>query len=100
MKLNFQYNFRIGPEVAWALAIAFGVPFLQAAATFTGFATLTPDFWDGVFAAAIRGLGGAALALVTGGGFQKPGVPKDNAEEINETLPAPYWDGMNESSDD
>jgi hypothetical protein len=73
--VNISYNFRIVPELVWAVAIAALVPVLQAFANFTGVADLTPEFWDGLLAAAVRAGIGAALAIVTGGGFQKPGEP-------------------------
>lgn len=100
MKLPFTYNFRIVPEIAFAVAITAAVPILQGLATITGFADLTPEFWDGLLAGGFRAGIGAILALITGGGFQKPGVPADNATQINEALPAPYWDSMNESPED
>lgn len=70
------YNFRIVPEIAIAVALAALVPLLQAFAGFTGFADLTPEFWDGVLAGSVRAGIGVLLAIVTGGGFQTPGVPK------------------------
>lgn len=69
------YNFRIVPEIAIAVAIAALVPILQGLVSITGFADLTPEFWDGVLAGALKAGIGALLALITGGGFQKPGVP-------------------------
>ena len=73
--MTFTYNFRIVPELAIAVAIAALVPLLQALAGITGMADLTPEFWDGVLAGCIRAGIGALLAIITGGGFQKPGVP-------------------------
>lgn len=73
--MNFQYNFRVIPEIAFAVAIAAAVPVLQALVSVTGFADLTPEFWDGVLAGAFRAGIGVLLALITGGGFQKPGEP-------------------------
>ena len=73
--MSFTYNFRIIPEIAIAVGLAAAVPLLQAFANFTGFADLTPEFWDGVFAASVRAGIGVLLALITGGGFQKPGEP-------------------------
>lgn len=69
------YNFRIVPELAIAVALAALVPLLQALAGITGLADLTPEFWDGVLAGCIRAGIGALLAIITGGGFQKPGEP-------------------------
>ena len=69
------YNFRIVPEIAIAVAIAALVPLLQALLTISGFADLTPEFWDGVLAGSLKAGIGVLLALITGGGFQKPGEP-------------------------
>ncbi len=69
------YNFRIVPELLIAIALGAAIPLLQALSTVTGIGDLTPEFWDGVLAACLRAGIGVVLALITGGGFQKPGVP-------------------------
>lgn len=71
------YNFRIVPEIAIAVALGALVPLLQALSSISGVGDLTPEFWDGVLAACIRAGIGVLLALITGGGFQGPGVPKE-----------------------
>ena len=70
-----SYNFRVVPEIAIAVAIAALVPLLQALSQITGIGDLTPEFWDGVIAGGIRAGIGVLLAIITGGGFQKPGEP-------------------------
>lgn len=77
--MTLQYNFRVVPEIALSIAIAALVPILQSLLTITGFADLTPEFWDGVLAGAAKAAIGALLAIVTGGGFQTPGQPGPDA---------------------
>lgn len=76
MKLpTMTYNFRVVPEIAIAVALAAAVPILQGLLSISGFADLTPEFWDGVLAGALKAGIGVLLALITGGGFQGPGTP-------------------------
>lgn len=72
---KMTYNFRIVPEIVLAIALAALVPLLQALLSISGFADLTPEFWDGVLAGSLKAGIGVALALITGGGFQGPGTP-------------------------
>lgn len=75
--MNWTYNFRIVPEILISIAIATAFPLLQALASITGLADITPDWWGGVLAGMLKAGVGAILALLTRGGFQMPGVTKE-----------------------
>jgi hypothetical protein len=81
VKFNFQYNFRIGPEALWFLGTTIAGAFLVEVGGrllgVEGWPTLdTWQEWVSVASfGAVRTGVGALLALITGGGFQKPGVP-------------------------
>lgn len=75
--MNWTYNFRIVPEIAISIGIAAAFPLLQALIGITGLADITPDWWGGVLAGSIKAAAGAILALLTRGGFQMPGVTKE-----------------------
>ena len=68
--MNWQYNFRIGPETLWLIGgTVLGTLLVQIAADMAG--------WGIALAiSAVRTLIGALLAAATGGGFQMPGEPK------------------------
>ena len=81
--MNITYNFRIGPEAVWLIVnTVIGTLLVQIAADLANINSLG-DLGDiktwltGLFFAAVRTLIGAVLAAPTGGGFQSPGVPKE-----------------------
>ena len=79
--MNIQYNFRIGPEAIWLVVnTVLGTLLVEAIAFFANLSTLpgADDVrtWVATLAVALVRTGlGALLAVVTGGGFQKPGEP-------------------------
>ena len=75
--MNFQYNFRLGPEALW-LVLNMVVGTLLVEIVSTDFTTITDwKGWALGFAIGLLGrtIPGALLAVATGGGFQKPGEP-------------------------
>jgi hypothetical protein len=78
--VNFQYNFRLGPETLWLIGgTVLGTLLVQIAADMAGWGDTVPPLDDlagwGIALAisAVRTLIGALLAVATGGGFQMPG---------------------------
>lgn len=76
------YNFRIGPEAVWLIVnTVLGTLLVEAIAFFADLSTLpgAGDLrtWIATLSVAlIRTALGALLAVVTGGGFSKPGAPE------------------------
>lgn len=74
------YNFRLAPEATWLIVSAIGGSVLLALYT-TDFTTIT-DWrawgWGFFLTLLFRTIPGAVLAVVSGGGFQKPGEPATN----------------------
>ena len=76
-----SYNFRLAPEAVWLIVnTVLGTLLVEVSAYVTGLQTLPG--WDDLRTwgialglSAIRTALGALLAVVTGGGFQKPGEP-------------------------
>lgn len=81
---SVYYNFRIAPEAVWfVINTVLGsilVDLIGRFAGIEGWPTLdTVTAWASAISfAAVRTLLGALLAVVTGGGFQKPGEPATN----------------------
>lgn len=74
------YNFRIAPEAFWLILSSVGVAVLAEIYTFD-YAALTD--WRAYLAGLLpmllfRTIPGAILAVVSGGGFQRPGQPARN----------------------
>lgn len=69
------YNFRIIPEIAWAIGIAVVIALAEAAMDFDGSVfSGDPGAWAGLLVGSlIRAAGGAALTVLTKGAFLKPG---------------------------
>jgi hypothetical protein len=79
--MNFQYNFRLGPEAVWLVVnTVIGSVLVELVAGLmnvnspTDIGDLSTWGWGLLFGAVRTGLG-ALLAVATGGGFQKPGEP-------------------------
>ncbi len=71
------YNFRILPELGWAVLTGVVIALAEAAVAFdeSVFAG-DPAAWVVALAGTlVRAVGGALLAAITRGGFQKPGEP-------------------------
>ena len=61
-----MYEFKVRPEVAWAVAVAVLTPLLVALSTFDPEQITDWRVWAiGVGAAMVRALGGALLAVLT-----------------------------------
>lgn len=80
--MNFQYNFRIGPEALWLVgSTVAGTILVQVLADMLSWGSVVPPLDDlkawgvGLGIGAVRTLIGAVLAAATGGGFQMPGEP-------------------------
>ena len=80
---SVYYNFRLAPEAVWFIVnTVLGAVLVDVAgrlAGLDGFPTLdTLSAWGtAIVISAIRTAVGALLAVATGGGFQKPGEPKN-----------------------
>lgn len=77
--MNLTYNFRLAPEAVWLLLSTVGGAILSELYT-TDYQAITD--WRAwalgfVITLLFRTIPGAILAVVTGGGFQAPGVPKE-----------------------
>lgn len=83
--MNVSYNFRIGPEAVWLIVntvlgalLVEAIAFMAGQQSFPGVGEWST--WVGTLSVAlIRTALGALLAVVTGGGFQVPGEPKEQA---------------------
>lgn len=72
------YNFRILPELGWAVLTGVLIALAEAAVAFdeSVFAG-DPTAWTvALVGTLVRAVGGALLAALTRGGFQGPGEPK------------------------
>ena len=74
------YNFRIAPEAFWLILSSVGVAILTELYTFD-YAALTD--WRAYLLGLLpmllfRTIPGAILAVISGGGFQRPGQPAQN----------------------
>ena len=81
--MNLTYNFRLAPEAVWLIVnTVIGTILVQILADIANIQSVG-DLGDlkswitGLAFAAVRTLIGAILAAATGGGFQGPGVPKE-----------------------
>jgi hypothetical protein len=77
--VNFQYNFRLGPEAAFLILSAVGGAILTELVTveYTAITDWRAYAWSFGGMLLFRTIPAAILAVVTGGGFQKPGEPKE-----------------------
>lgn len=81
---RLYYNFRIAPEMVWFIVTVVAGTFLvDIGGRILGLdAWPTLDTWQAWVAtaslAAVRAGVGALLAMITGGGFQRPGEPAVN----------------------
>lgn len=77
--MNPGYNFRIIPEIGWAVAIAVAIALAEA---FVGFDetifTGDPGAWTRLLIGSlVRAIGGAVLTVLTKGAFLGPGQLPD-----------------------
>lgn len=75
------YKFRLEWETLWFVLVTALVPALQALASITGIADLTPNFLDGILAAMIRAGVGAVLAVIGGQVIAGGNVVLDRTKE-------------------
>ena len=74
------YNFRILPELGFAIFVAICVAAAEALIAFDVSVFADPLAWAGILVAAIaRGVGGAVLTVLTKGAFLGPGESPDRA---------------------
>jgi hypothetical protein len=75
--VNVQYNWRIWPEIGWAVLTAVMIVLAEAALAFdeSVFAGDPVAWVTALVGAGVRAIGGAVLAVLTRGGFQVPGEP-------------------------
>lgn len=77
------YNFRIVPEIAWAVATGAIIAIAEAAVAFdeSVFAG-DPGAWAVALAGTlVRAVGGALLTAITKGAFLRPGEPAPNPSD-------------------
>lgn len=77
------YNFRIVPEIAWALATGVAIALAEAAMDFdeSVFAGDPVAFWTALVGTIVRAAGGALLTALTKGAFLRPGEPASNPSD-------------------
>lgn len=81
------YNFRIAPEAMWLIVSTIGTALLIELYT-TDYTAVVDwkSYAIGLFGMLIfRTIPAAILAVLSGGGFQKPGEPKDPVGPVDPT---------------
>lgn len=84
------YNFRIGPEAFWLVLSSVGTALLMElyTADYTAITDYRAYFVGLLPVLLFRTLPGAILAVISGGGFQKPGEPGPVTEVPTPDIPA------------
>ena len=78
--MNPGYNFRILPELGWAVLTGLLIALAEAAMNFdeSVFAGDPAAFMVALIGTAVRAIGGAAITVITKGAFLGPGEPPDS----------------------